>query len=961
MTLHRINHSKVVNRLCLSLRKHLSMALQHKSDWLVGLLLITLLLSSCTQAQEMVGGHSNAALPTVVEAYLEKYQPGPLPRLFQTTYLYDRNGVQLAEIFGEGRRTWLPLDHVSKYLIDATIATEDATFRTNGGIDPFRVAKALWQNNNEGRVVSGASTITMQLARNLFVGQEERYNNSMDRKLLEAGLSQELTLRYSKDELMEMYLNLLNYGNLSYGPEAAAQTYFGKHASELTLAEATLLAGIPQRPAALNPFRDWVAVKQRQRVVLDLMVKHNALSAADATTAYRVPLSLKGDISPETILAPHFVQYTIQTLDAHLGDGYTRRSGLNIFTTLDLRMQNLAQKIASDTIAKIKTKYNMSNAALVALRPGTGEVIAMVGSVDFNDVSIAGQVNVAIMPRQPGSTIKPVMYATAFNDLVLSPASIFFDTPVSYNLGANQYYQPHNYDNQFHGMVTARMALANSFNIPAVRLFDGMGFDRFVKGARAMGIESLSEKDRWRGLTLALGSKETPLIEMVTAYNTIASGGRYIEPKVVMKFLDYAGQPVNLLKETAPVQVVSSGAAFLTTDIMSDNSARTFSFGAHSVLKLSRPAAVKTGTTSDFRDNWTIGFTKYLVAGVWAGNSNGQPMVNSTGISGAAPIWHDFMEAVMADPALLDLLGAPKDDLKAWAFTPPPDVEQRPECPARLACRAGGEYFSRAWLDAAGAAGPLADSFVREETAAVYTTRYSDDPGWPIYCAQPGGKQRTLLRMSSVMGLATADTPIAGGDQAVQNPTTQPEQATDGQATKLAERTLSSDIGKLPIARTANNQVVVMFYADRELERLRKVRWSLARGMAVNLGPCANLQYYAVRAGDYWGKLAQRFGLTLADLQGVNPQLMRGGGMLRPGDKLLVPAGTAIEIGDGSGEYYTVQAGDSWMKVAQSFQIPLRLLQSVNPQVVRPYSILRAGDKIFVPHLNQPELLSQIH
>ncbi|CAN5431888.1 hypothetical protein BH10CHL1_BH10CHL1_23530 [soil metagenome] len=946
------------------MKKQAPQKLYRPLSLLIGLYLLSLLVVSCTQAQEMVGEHPHVALPTVVEAYLEKYQPGPLPRLFQTTYLYDRNGIQLAEIFGEGRRVWMPLDHISPFLVDATIATEDATFRTNGGIDPFRVAMALWQNNNEGRVVSGASTITMQLARNLFVGQEERYNNSMDRKLLEAGLSQELTLRYSKDELLEMYLNLLNYGNLSYGPEAAAQVYFGKHASELTLAEATLLAGIPQRPVALNPFRDWVAVKQRQSVVLDLMVKHNTLSRADADKAYRQPVALKPDISPTTMVAPHFVQYTIQTLDARLGDGYTRRSGLNIYTTLDLRMQNIAQKIASETIAKVKKQYNMSNASLVALRPGTSEVLAMVGSVDFNDVSIAGQVNVAVMPRQPGSTIKPVMYTTAFNDLVISPASIFFDTPVSYNLGANQYYQPRNYDNKFHGMVTARTALANSFNIPAVRLYDGMGFDRFVKGARAMGLESLSEKDRWRGLTLALGSKETPLIEMVTAYNTIASGGLYNEPKVVVKFLDHQGQPVNPLKDPAPVQVVSPGSAFLTTDIMSDNTARTFSFGANSVLKLSRPAAVKTGTTNDFRDNWTIGFTKYLVTGVWAGNSNGQPMVNSTGISGAAPIWHDFMEAVIADPELLNLLGAPKDDLKAWEFMPPPDVEQRPECPAHLECRTGGEYFSRDWLNAAGEAGPLADSFVREETVAVYTNRYSDDPGWPIYCAQPGGKERTLLRMSNVMGLATADTPIAGGNQAVQAPTT-PATASqpvdDNQESKLAERALSTDVGKLPIARAANNQVVVMFYADWELERLRKVRWSLARGMAVNLGPCEALQYYSVQSGDYWGKLAQRFGLTLADLQGVNPQFIRNAGVLHPGDKLLVPAGTAIEIGDGSGEYYTVQAGDSWMKVAETFEIPLRLLQSVNPEVVRPYFILRAGDKIFVPHLNQPELLSQIH
>lgn len=921
-----------------------------KQSWplLTFLLLVALLTSSCTQAQEMVGERStsSAALPAVVEAYLEKYQPGPMPRLFQTTYLYDRNGVQLAELFGEGRRTWVTLDHVSRYLVDATIATEDATFRTNGGIDPFRVAKALWQNNNEGRVVSGASTITMQLARNLFLGPEDRYNTSMDRKLLEAGLAQELTMRYGKDELMEMYLNLLNYGNLAYGPEAAAQIYFGKHASELTLAEASLLAGIPQQPATLNPFQKFDAVKQRQRVVLDLMVKHNVLSQADADQAYQVPLNIKPKASVPPIVAPHFVQYTIQTLDAHLGEGYTRRAGLKIYTTLDLRLQNLAQKIASDTIAKIKQKYDVSNASLVAMRPGTSEVLAMVGSVDFNDVSIAGQVNVAVMPRQPGSTIKPIMYATAFNDLVISPASIFFDTPVSYNLGANQFYEPHNYDNQFHGLVTARTALANSFNIPAVRLFDTMGFDRFVRGARAMGLESMSEKDRWRGLTLALGSKETPLIEMVTGFNTIASGGLYLEPQVALKFLDSQNQEVHPLKKVEPVQAISPAAAFLTTDIMSDNVARSLAFGPNSALKLSRPAAVKTGTTSDFRDNWTIGFTKYLSVAVWVGNSDGHPMVNSTGITGAAPIWHTFMEAIFADPALLQLLNAP-EDANAWAFPPPPDVAQRPECPPRLTCRTGGEYFSQAWLDAAGPAGPLGDNFVREETVAVYANKYNADPGWPIYCAQPGGKERTLLRLTNAPGFAQPDV-AANSDQANANPLAQSSKVT-------------SDVSKMPLGRAGNNRVVAYFFPDRELERLRKVRWSLARGMPVNLGPCSSLQYYSVQAGDYWGKLAQRFGLTLADLQSINPQVIREQGILHPGDRLLVPAGISIEISDGSGEYYTVQAGDSWMKIAQQFNVPLRLLQSVNPGAMRSYFILREGDKLFVPHINKPELLSQLH
>jgi len=909
----------------------------------------------------MVGDRPAANLPAVVETYLQQYQPGPLPRLFQTTYLYDRNGVQLAEVFGEGRRTWLSLDRISKHLLDATIATEDATFPTNGGVDPFRVAKAMWQNNSEGRIVSGASTITMQLARNLFLGPEERYNNSMDRKVLEAGLAQELTLRYSKDELLEMYLNLLNYGNLAYGPQAAAHTYFGKQAGELTLGEAAFLAGIPQRPLALNPFRDFVAAKQRQRVVLNLMVKHNVLKVAEADQAYRERLTLRTDISPPPMVAPHFVQYALQVLDARLGEGYTRRSGFNIFTTLDLRVQTLAQKIVTESIAKVKERYNLSNAALVALRPGSAEVLAMVGSADFYDVSIAGQVNVALMPRQPGSTIKPVFYATALNDLLISPASIFFDTPVSYNLGANQVYQPRNYDNKFHGLVTARMALANSFNIPAVRLFDAMGFDRFVYGARALGLVSYSEKDRWRGLTVSLGSKETPLIEMVTAYNTLASGGLYSAPKVADTFLDSQRQWIDPLGELAPVQAISPAAAFLTTDIMSDNAARTPMFGANSLLKLSRPAAVKTGTTSDFRDNWTIGFTKYLTVGVWTGNSNGQPMRNTTGVTGAAPIWHTFMEAVMADAQLVKILAVPQDDSTAWDFKPPPTVEMRPDCPPRLTCRTGGEYFDQAWLAAAGVDGPLADSFVREPTAAVHRNKYSDDPGWPIYCADPAGKERTLLRMTASIGFARDSEAVAVDQAVVQSQAAQNQLVQNESKAEPALQVPSGrEVATLPIVRAADNRVVVMFYPDQEVERFRKVRWSLARGMAVNLGPCAALQFYSVRPGDYWGRLGDRFGLSVAELQGINPQMVRAQGILQVGDKLLIPAGVALEIGDGSGEEYTVQGGDTWMGVAEAFNVPLRLLQSVNPALVRPAFVLQPGDKLFIPQLNQPELLAQI-
>jgi len=526
----------------------------HSTVLLLALILIT---SACFgKAQEMVGVRPASRLPAVVETYLQKYQPGPQPRLFQTTYLYDRNGVQIAELFGEGRRTWVALNRVSQHLINATVATEDASFYDNMGVDPLRIAVAAWQNHQNGGIVSGASTITMQLARNLFLGPEDRYNPDMDRKVLEVGLSQELTTRYTKAEILEMYLNLLNYGNLAYGPEAAAQTYFGKSAEVLDLAESTMLAGIPQAPGVLNPYRNFEQVKVRQKIVLGLMVKRKLITENQADRAYRQPVKLRRDISPDPILAPHFVQYVIQSIDTRLGDGYLERSGFNLFTTLDLRLQDVAEKTIREQIALLKEKHDLGNAALVAMRPGTGEIVAFVGSADFYDESIDGQVNMALSPRQPGSSFKPLLFATAFNDNLISPASIMWDVPVTYDLGANQFYKPTNYDEKYHGLVTTRSALANSYNVPAVRLLAALGTERMVESGVTMGLHSLKDNN-WFGLGMALGSNEVPLLEMVTAFRTIANEGVYHEPEVALTILDSQSQLIHPLPTIDPVQALS--------------------------------------------------------------------------------------------------------------------------------------------------------------------------------------------------------------------------------------------------------------------------------------------------------------------------------------------------------------------------------------------------------------------
>jgi penicillin-binding protein 1C len=759
-------------------------------------------LSACGRSPQL-GARPAADVMGAVEAYLQRYQPGPLPRLFQTTRVYDRHGTLLAELWDEGRRTWVSLDRISPHLINATIATEDATFYVNTGFDPARIAGAVLQNVQQGQIVSGASTITMQLARNLFLGPDQRYDQSMDRKMLEVGLAQELTTLFTKDELLEMYLNLLNYGHLAYGPEAAAQTYFGKSASQLTLAEATLLAGIPQRPADLDPFRNLPAAKARQRIVLDLMVRHGYLSPAEADAVYAEPITLNPDPDRRPNLAPHFMQYVEDTLDARLGDGVARRAGLQITTTLDLSIQNLAQKIVAEKVAEAAPKYDLTNGALVAMRLApnplegqatSGEILAMVGSADFYNDAIAGQVNVAVRPRQPGSAIKPVLYATALNDNLISPATVLWDVPVTYTVSAGQVYTPTNYDGRFHGPVTARTALANSYNIPAVRLLHAVTVERMLESAQAMGIRSLARGRDWYGLSLTLGGGEVTLLELTTAFAVLANGGVTVQPRAILSVTDSRGRPVDVYEAAPARQVVSQAAAFLVTDILSDNTARTPMFGANSPLKLSRPAAAKTGTTTDWRDNWTVGYTRYLVTGVWAGNSDGRPMKRTSGLTGAAPIWHDFMEGVLADPAMLATLEASPDPAD-WQFQPPPDVEQRPDCPPGLSCREGGEFFSRAWLEAAGEAGPLADSVSLVPTAPVYVD--SGEGGrWTAYCQVEPAVLRPLLKLPGTFGL--------------------PQPAPEGQeSTELAPPD--------PEAR---------------LEQLRGVLWSLRNPTAVNLGPC---------------------------------------------------------------------------------------------------------------------------
>lgn len=805
---------------------------------LLSLLILTIVLAGCGSRRGAVGRRPAISLSDVAEAYLQIYQPGPRPRVFQTTFVYDRNGQLLAELIGEGRREWVSLDRISPHLINATIATEDATFFTNPGVDPVRIAGAALQNVEQGEIVSGASTITMQLARNLFLGSEERYDQTFDRKIAEAGLAADLTRTYTKEELLELYLNLLNYGQLAYGPQAAARTYFGKSAADLNLAEATLIAGIPQSPARFDLFEEFGSAKERQRTVLSLMVRHGFLSLDEANATFATRVELGGSPEIDSPHAPHFVDYVVRELDRIYGEGYVRRTGWHIYTTIDMTLQERAQQIVSRQVAALKPRFDMNNGALIALKPGTAEILAMVGSIDYRNEEIDGQVNVVISPRQPGSAIKPVLYATAFSDNLISPATVIWDTPITYKISRIEQYRPLNYDRKFHGPVTARAALANSYNVPAVKLLDAVSVERMLESARKMGIGSLHRGTDWYGLSLTLGGGEVTLLDLATAYHTIANRGLYQPPRYVLTITDGQGQTLLEENSNEGLPAISEEAASLVTDILSDDPARVPMFGAGSQLTLNRPAAAKTGTTDNNRDAWTMGFTRHLLAGVWVGNTDGSPMRNATGAGAAAPVWNEFMRTVLADPEILSILQAPAADAD-WDFQVSDSVQLLDICPPGLTCRqGGGEFFSATWLDTATNLGqggkedngiedaddhqnsmalPLVDSVRNIPSAPVYLNRQTDaglETRLLGYCGHPGGGQRALLALPDPFGLPT--------------------------------EALTNCLGCWSI-----EEEDAQLFDEGRLLRDRKgaLLWSLGRGFPVYLGQCDEMDLMAANTG----------------------------------------------------------------------------------------------------------------
>ncbi|MDP3764736.1 MAG: PBP1A family penicillin-binding protein [bacterium] len=599
----------------------------------------------------------------------------------ESTKIYDRTGKTiLYDIHGEERRTVVPFNEIPQVVKDATIVSEDRNFYKHKGIDFEAIIRAAWLSLTSDSL-QGGSTITQQFIKKSILTSERTFS----RKIKEAILALELERKYSKDEILNFYLNQIPYGINAYGIEAAAETYFSKKATELDLAEAALLASLIRAPSYFSPYGDHKEeLIKRQHLVLDRMLELDYISKSDATKAKKEVLEFSKIRT--SISAPHFVFYVKALLEEKYGEEYIEKAGLRIITTLDWELQALAEEVVA-TGAERNDKAGARNAALVALDPKTGQMLAMVGSRDyFKDpipagctpgvnCQFEGNVNVVTRMRQPGSSFKPFVYATAFKE-GYTDKTILFDIPTQFDTGCNpqgqpitlgaKCYAPRNFDFKFRGPVTVRQALANSLNIPAVQVLYLAGVDDSINTAEDMGITTLKDRSRF-GLSLVLGGGEVKLLEMASAYGALATEGVRHPFASILRIEDNKG---NILEEykDEPVQVLDTEVSRMVTNILSDNVARTPTFGARSPLFFSdRPVAAKTGTTNEFRDGWTVGYTPSLVAGVWVGNNDNTPIKQEPGVYVAAPIWHDFM--VQAFDKL---------NLAPESFTPPhfPEVSK---------------------------------------------------------------------------------------------------------------------------------------------------------------------------------------------------------------------------------------------------------------------------------------------
>ncbi|MFH1564444.1 MAG: penicillin-binding protein [bacterium] len=564
----------------------------------------------------------------------------------QSTKIYDRTGKNLLyEIHGEEKRTLIKIEEIPKTVILATISAEDRSFYQHQGINFRGLLRAVYNDIFHGKF-EGGSSITQQLVTNTLLSRGTTSWQKIQRKFREWILAYQIEQKYSKEKILQMYLNEIPFGSNAYGIEAATRTFFGKSAKDVTIAEAALLAALPNKPSRYSPYGSYQdEMYDRQKWILQEMRDQKYITQEEYDQAIKQELIFRPNIS--NITAPHFVMFVKEYLSQKYGEQLLERGGLKITTTLDLYQQQIAEKIITEKTENYQKKYNASNAALLALDTKTGQILAMVGSRNYYDDDIDGQVNVTLRPRQPGSSFKPIVYVAAFQK-GYTPDTTLFDVVTTFKSYPKDY-TPHNYDGGEHGPVTIRKALQGSLNIPAVKAIYLTGIDKVLDFADTLEYSTLKDRSRF-GLSLVLGGGEVEMIEHLDAFATFAREGIWKPVASILKVEDANG---NILEEFQLKEKKKFDAQIgrLINDVLSDNNARAYVFGVNNNLNLGdRPVCAKTGTTNDYRDGWTFGYTPSLAVGVWVGNNDFTPMKDgASGGTIAAPIWREFMKTVLGN------------------------------------------------------------------------------------------------------------------------------------------------------------------------------------------------------------------------------------------------------------------------------------------------------------------------
>lgn len=609
---------------------------------------------------------------------------------FQTTRIYDRKGKILQEIEHPdyGWRTFIGMDQMTDDFINATVAAEDATFWTNPGIEPMAFLRA-GMIMVTGAGSSGASTITQQLVRATYPEDISASDISIDRKYREALAAVAMAQEYSKEDIFTMYVNQIFYGSQSYGIEAAARTYFDKHASELTLAESALLAGIPQQPTPFTPTTEagFNRAKNRQQYVLDQMRSLGYITRDQYDQAWAEPLNIVQDQQRGLMMAaPHFTLFMHDYIKEHFGEEAIY-GGLNFYTSIDLDLQAEAEEVIRQGVANV-AQYGRNNAALVVMVPWSGEILAMVGSADFNNQAIAGQVNFTTSLIQPGSSMKPLAYAAAF-EAGWHPGYVVMDVPTTWEVPGQDDYEPNNYSKLFYGAVDVRQALANSYNIGAVKATEYAGVANVMDVSKRMGmLTSLGEDPSWYGVALGLGAGEVQLLEHVNCFATLSNNGKYVPVTPIQRVEDTQG---NIIYETnqestdeVSSQAIRPGVAYQISSILSDDDERERIFGYNNALSeasraLGRDTASKSGTTENWRDLWTVGYTTAAACAVWVGRSGdgGGDVLELDGTPAAGPIFGDMMRVLHNNPEYAELISGPDGNPMPEDFPMPDEVSMQ--------------------------------------------------------------------------------------------------------------------------------------------------------------------------------------------------------------------------------------------------------------------------------------------